>query len=108
MAAKISFMRLTLLSVLCNPSLVSFLILLIKIVYHTKRLKGMKINVDGMKMGHLTKLIAQFYQTTEVMILLKSNDLIQQLEAYHVCFLSHDLSYFSTFSYCKLSKKLFD
>jgi hypothetical protein len=79
MAAKISFMRLTLLSVLCNPSLVSFLILLIKIVYHTKRLKGMKINVDGMKMGHLTKLIAQFYQTTEVMILLKSNDLIQQL-----------------------------
>ena len=53
MAAKISFMRLTLLSVLCNPSLVSFLILLIKIVYHTKRLKGMKINVDEMKMGHL-------------------------------------------------------
>ena len=54
MAAKISFMRLTLLSVLCNPSLVSFLILLIKIVYHTKRLKGMKINVDEMKMGHLS------------------------------------------------------
>jgi hypothetical protein len=79
MAAKISFMRLTLLSVLCNPSLVSFLILLIKIVYHTKRLKGMKINVDEMKMGHLTNLIAQFYQTTEVMILLKPNDLIQQL-----------------------------
>ena len=43
----------------------------------------MKINVDGMKMGHLTKLIAQFYQTTEVMILLKSNDLIQQLWAYN-------------------------
>uniref|UniRef100_A0A2P2IJ03 Uncharacterized protein n=1 Tax=Rhizophora mucronata TaxID=61149 RepID=A0A2P2IJ03_RHIMU len=32
MAAKISFMRLTLLSVLCSPSLVSFLILLITTV----------------------------------------------------------------------------
>ena len=79
MAAKISFMRLTLLSVLCNPSLVSFLILLIKIVYRTKRLRGMKIIMDEMKMGNLTKLIAQFYQTTEVMIHFKSNDFIQQL-----------------------------
>ena len=39
----------------------------------------MKIIMDEMKMGNLTKLIAQFYQTTEVMIHFKSNDFIQQL-----------------------------
>ena len=62
----------------------------------------MKINVDEMKMGHLTNLIAQLYQTIKVMILLKSKDLIQQLWA---CNTQFTYEFYLNFATCARVRK---